>query len=202
MSERQLANYFRRKQREQLQSDSGPTTTCRFEMPQSLGSGDVKAIGFMTKEMREADRLKALSFIKGIEMPRIIDALQQSVVLQKTPPAKVLVYRCILLHPELDQKKRETFNRDVERYEEWKAKLEESRKEFGVVDSRSAAEIEEERKVQAMILAKRRGKEKSVKHEKAEEHEDNEKPVHEELDEKPEIDEVDQDNDIEVEAEN
>lgn len=152
LSEGQLSNYLRMKQND--------STTKRFEMEKLLGMENSKAISYLTKATKEHDYLDSLSFINGIEIPRIIDNLPQSIVLQKSPPLQVFRYRRLLEHPPLDSQKRETFNKDMERYTQWKAKLDKTHLSLDIADSRSPAEHEEEKQLQALILSQRRGKEK------------------------------------------
>ena len=139
LSERQLSNYFKMKQKELNQTEpnyeSGVLTTSKkFEMEKLLGMENSRAVSYLTKMVRQRNYLQKLSFINGIEIPRVIDNLQQSIVIQKEPPLNIFYYRCILIHPELNPEKREIFNKDMEKYRQWKENQEKIRKSLVLED--------------------------------------------------------------------
>ena len=162
LSEKQLSNYFREKNGK-IQEKLGTNIfnygeVKKFEMDKLIGMENSKAIAFLTKALTAKDQLSSLDFIKEIEIPRIIDTLQQSVVLLKDPPKQVFKYRCLLLHPDFNSQKRQQFENDLERYRKWKEKFENIRKGYIIQDTRSQEEIDAEKRIQQMIINKRQGK--------------------------------------------
>ena len=74
----------------------------------------------------------------------------------KTEPTKeIYEYRCLLVHPEFSQEKRDSFNNDLKKYKEWKEKFETTKKTFGPQDARTPEEIEEGKNIQASIIKQR-----------------------------------------------
>ncbi len=169
LSERQLANYFRCRQREELEKDILLPSTRRFEVEKVSGLENSRAVSYMTRSLRERDRLQGLSFIRGIEMPKVADTLHQTVPVPQEPQTQVMSYRGLLVHPEFDQAKREAFNKDLERYHQWKEKFEGTRKAFGIGETRTPEEVKEERKIESMILTQRKAKDCSATREEIKE---------------------------------
>jgi hypothetical protein len=166
LSDKQLAYYFLSKEVELNKVPSsfkiplGPTTT-KSEIEKQAGLENEKATSFITKSFREKDRLAALDFIEGIEMPIIMNTLQKIVTVNHETPQEAYQYRCLLVHPLFDEDKRQLFEGDLERYKRWKERFSASRVLFGVGDVRTTEEIEEDKKIQVKILNQR--KERVVK---------------------------------------
>lgn len=181
ISEKQLSNYFRCKANEmQNTSNVLNPASYRFESNKLEEMVNSKTISFITSFVRERDYLKNLSFLSGIEMPKVIESLQTVVKKPKETLQHCSNFRCLIEHPEFDGKKQEIFSKDLEKHRLWKEKQEQNGKGFGIAETRTPEEIKEEKKIRSQILNDRKTNEKipsqeNIKQKVIQEHETNKK---------------------------
>lgn len=158
LCDKQLAGYFREKRgvNERIVKKVFVNKNVKlFETEKLVGMETSKAIGFLTKAFTLKEQLESLDLMKDVEIPRIIDSLQESAVLKKEPSKELFKYRCLIVHPELDAQKREQFKKDFAEYRRWKENFENTKKRLIIQDTRTPAELAEEKRIQDMILSTR-----------------------------------------------
>lgn len=139
----QLNNYFRIKEMDK---------NCQQLIDDKVnGIGNAKSMAFLTKLLPWTH--KKPIFINAY-IPKNIDILPQTFKKMEEPEEKNFLLRNLLIFPEFDQENRESFKKDLEKYDLWKKNQVKEISEFGIIE-KSEEDKDKEFSIQLKILDSR-----------------------------------------------